>query len=97
MGLDPLEHRNTVDPLAEPNMEIVNNSVNESYPSSPRHPAAERIPPTAREECLQTLLGLSNSPTKAGIPTAILLKARIPPKANPIQGRKTTKNTSGDI
>ena len=37
MGLDPLEHRNTVDPLAEPNMEIVNNSVNESYPSSPRH------------------------------------------------------------
>jgi len=37
MGLDPLEHRNTVDPLAEPNMEIVNNSMNESYPSSPRH------------------------------------------------------------
>ena len=25
MGLDPLEHRNTVDPLAEPNLEISSN------------------------------------------------------------------------
>jgi len=42
MGLDPLEHRNTVDPLAEPNMEIVNNNDNNAHPSSPRHSLGSR-------------------------------------------------------
>ena len=92
MGLDPLEHRNTVDPLAEPNWK------------SQATTRAGKIPPTTASPGirghLRTPRARSITPTEAHIrmeiPNEAPLKARILHKANPIQARKTTKNTSGD-